>query len=273
MRALHKTMLYTVLSALSIVCLIPFVWMVSTSLKNRLSVFQFPPQWIPHDPVWSNYYKALTVIPFHQYALNTLTLELFINIGQVLSCTLVAYGFSRFRFKGREFLFIVMLATQLIPEQVTMIPTFIFFSKLGWVDTFLPLIVPAYFGNAFYIFLMRQYIQSIPFDLDEAAKIDGAGVWRTLFQVIIPLLRPALTIVVVFTFTDVYNDFMGPLIYLSDPSKFTLAVGLSNFVSSYDTQWNLLMAASTVVLMPLLIIYYFAQRNMIGGIASLGIKG
>jgi multiple sugar transport system permease protein len=273
MRFLLKTLLYTVLSVLSAVCLVPFFWMVSTSLKSRLSVFTFPPQWFPHPAVWVNYYKALTVIPFHQYAFNTLTIELFVNVGQVLSCTLVAYGFSRFQFKGREFLFMLMLATQLIPEQVTMIPTFILFTKLGWVGTYLPLIIPAFFGNPFYTFLMRQYMQSIPFDLDEAAKIDGAGVWRTLWQVILPLLRPAITIVVVFTFTDVYNDFMGPLIYLSDPSKFTLAVGLSNFVSSYASEWNLLMAASTVVLMPLLFIYYFAQKNLIGGIASLGIKG
>jgi multiple sugar transport system permease protein len=272
-KTMNRTALYAVLCALSFVCLIPFFWMVSTSLKSRLSVFTFPPQWIPHPAVWSNYVKALTVIPFDRYAMNTLTIELFVNLGQLLSCTLVAYGFSRFHFRGREVLFLVMLATQLIPEQVTMIPTFILFTKLGWVGTYLPLIVPAFFGNPFYTFLMRQYMQSIPFELDEAAKIDGAGQFRILWQIIVPLLRPAMTIVVVFTFTDVYNDFMGPLIYLSDPEKFTLAVGLSNFVSSYASEWNLLMAASTVVLIPLLLIYYFAQKNLIGGIASLGIKG
>ncbi len=270
---LSKWVTYSVLTVLSAVCLIPFFWMVSTSLKDRASVFQMPPQWIPTNPVWSNYFDALTVIPFHTYAINTFTIEFFVITGQLLSCTLVAYGFSRFRFKGRELLFMIMLATQLIPEQVTMIPTFILFTKLGWVDTFLPLIVPSFFGSPFYIFLMRQYMQSIPFDLDEAAKIDGASAFRTLWQIMVPLLRPAMTIILVFTFTDVYNDFMGPLIYLSDPEKFTLAVGLSNFVSTYGTEWNLLMAASTVVLFPLLVLYYFAQKQLIGGIASLGIKG
>ncbi|NGQ95861.1 carbohydrate ABC transporter permease [Brevibacillus sp. SYP-B805] len=271
--SLMNLFLYLVLSALSIICLIPFFWMVSTSLKDRASTFQFPPQWIPDHFVWSNYVEALTVVPFDRYALNTFTIEFFVILGQFLSCTLVAYGFARFRFRGREVLFMIMLATQLIPEQVTMIPTFILFSKLGWVDTFLPLTVPAYFGNPFYIFLMRQYFQSIPFDLDEAAKIDGAGAFRILFQILVPLLKPALTIIFVFTFTEVYNDFMGPLIYLSDPDKYTLAIGLSNFVSSFQAEWNYLMAASTVVLFPLLVIYYFAQKHLVGGIANLGIKG
>jgi multiple sugar transport system permease protein len=166
-----------------------------------------------------------------------------------------------------------MLATMLIPEQVTMIPMFLLFSKLDWIDTYLPLIVPAYFGNAFYVFLMRQYLMSIPKDLDEAAKIDGANEIQILWKMLVPILRPSLTIIVVYTFTGVYNDFMGPLIYLNTPEKFTLAVGLSNFISSRGTEWHLLMAASTVVVVPLLVIYYVAQRNLIGGIASLGIKG
>jgi len=268
-----KIIIYIVLIVLAFVCLLPFFWMLSTSLKGRAEVFSIPIQWIPEVPLWSNYVKALTVLPFGTYALNTLILEIFIITGKVLSCTLVAYGFSRFRFKGREFLFMLMLATQLIPEQVTMIPTFMVFSELGWVNTFLPLIVPSFFGSPFYIFLVRQYLQSIPHELDEAAKIDGAGAFRTLVWVMLPLLRPVMTIVVVFTFMDVYDDFMHPLLYLNDPEKFTLAVGLANFVSAHGTEWNLLMAASTVMLLPLLLIYYFAQKNLIGGIASLGIKG
>ncbi|MBO0782768.1 MAG: carbohydrate ABC transporter permease [Ktedonobacteraceae bacterium] len=193
--------------------------------------------------------------------------------GQLISCTLIAYGFARFRFRGREFLFLLMLATMLIPEQVTMIPTFLMFSKLEWIDTYLPLIVPTFFGNAFYIFLMRQYMLSIPVELDEAAKIDGANAFQILWKVLVPLLRPPMTIIFVLTFTSVYNDFMGPLIYLNSPEKFTLAVGLANFVSSKGSDWHLLMAASTVVLLPLLAIYYFAQKHLIGGIANMGLKG
>ncbi|MDB4867981.1 MAG: carbohydrate transporter permease [Cohnella sp.] len=261
------------LSVLALICLIPFLWMLSTSLKTKQNMWLFPPQFWPVHPRWQNYIDAFSFAPFARYITNTLTLEFFIILGQVVSCTLIAYGFSRFKFRGREVLFFVMLATMLIPEQVTMIPLFLLFSKMNWVDTYLPLIVPAYFGNAFYVFLMRQYLMTIPKDLDEAAKIDGANELQILWRVLVPILRPSLTIIIVYTFTGVYNDFMGPLIYLNTPEKFTLAVGLANFVSSRGTEWNLLMSASTVVLVPLLLIYYVAQRNLIGGIASLGIKG
>ncbi|MBW7458468.1 carbohydrate ABC transporter permease [Paenibacillus sepulcri] len=268
-----KIAAYCFLIILSFACMVPFFWMISTSLKTKATTFQFPPQWIPADPQWANYVNAFSFAPFATYITNTLTIELFVIIGQVVSCTLVAYGFSRFRFRGREVLFMIMLATMLIPEQVTMIPTFLMFSKLNWVDTYLPLTVPAYFANPFFVFLMRQYLLTIPKDLDEAAKIDGANELQILWKVLVPVLRPSMTIIVVFTFTNVYNDFMGPLIYLNSPEKFTLAVGLANFVSSRGSEWNLLMAASTVVVVPLLLIYYFAQRNLIGGIASMGIKG
>lgn len=272
-RYLGSTSSHFVLTLLAIVCLLPFFWMVSTSLKTKATMFRFPPQLLPADPRWQNYIDAFTMAPFARYLTNTLTLEFFIILGQVVSCTLVAYGFSRFKFRGRETLFFIMLATMLIPEQVTMIPTFLLFSELKWIDTYLPLIVPAFFGNAFYVFLMRQYLMTIPKDLDEAAKIDGANEFQILWKVLVPILRPSMTIIFVYTFTWVYNDFMGPLIYLNSQEKYTLAVGLSNFISSRGTDWHLLMAASTVVLIPLLIIYYVAQRNLIGGIASLGIKG
>lgn len=268
-----SSVMHIVLLALAAVCLIPFIWMISTSLKTKAGMWEYPPQWIPPHPLWHNYVDAFKFAPFGQYIANTLTLEVLTIAGQVISCTLIAYGFSRFRFRGRELLFFIMLATMLIPEQVVMIPTFLMYSKLDWVDTYLPLVVPAYFGNAFYVFLMRQFLLTIPKDLDEAAKIDGANEFQILWKVLVPILRPSLTIIIVYTFTGVYNDFLAPLIYLNSPEKFTLAVGLANFVSSRGTDWNLLMAASTVVLMPLLIIYYFAQRNLIGGIASLGIKG
>ncbi|AZN42604.1 carbohydrate ABC transporter permease [Paenibacillus albus] len=267
------TVSHLVLAALSLACLIPFIWMISTSLKTKAGMWEFPPRWIPSPPLWHNYRDAFTLAPFGTYITNTLTLEVLTIAGQVISCTLIAYGFSRFRFRGRDTLFFLMLATMLIPEQVTMIPTFLFYSKLGWIDTYLPLVVPSFFGNAFYVFLMRQFLLTIPKDLDEAAKIDGANEFTILWRVLVPILRPSLTIIVVYTFTGVYNDFLSPLIYLNSPEKFTLAIGLANFVSSRSTEWNLLMAASTVILLPLLLIYYLAQKNLIGGIASLGIKG
>jgi len=236
-------------------------------------MWQIPIQWIPNPVKWSNYSDAFSYAPMLRYIMNTLIIELFTILGQVISCTLIAYGFARFRFRGREVLFMIMLGTMLIPEQVTMIPMFMLFSKIHWINTYLPLIVPQFFGNAFFVFLMRQYLLTIPKDLDEAAKIDGANSIQILFKILIPVLKPSITIIVVFTFTNVWNNFMGPLIYLNDPSKFTLAVGLANFISSRGSEWNLFMAAATVALIPLLVIYYFAQRNLIGGIASMGIKG
>jgi multiple sugar transport system permease protein len=273
-RAAGAFLTYAVLVGLSIICLVPFFWMVSTSLKTKVAMWKFPPEWIPKDIQWVNYIDAFTFVPFGRYAINTLTIEVLVLIGQLISCTLIAYGFSRFRFRGREILFLLMLSTMLIPEQVTMIPLFLLYSKLGWVNTYLPLTVPAYLGNPFYVFLMRQYFLTIPKDLDEAAKIDGAGALQILWKILVPILRPSLTIIFVFTFTGVYNDFMGPLIYLNSPEKFTIALGLANFTSARaGAEWNLLMAASTTVLLPLLIIYYFAQRQLIGGIASMGLKG
>lgn len=272
-RYMGRTAAYLTLTVLSVVCLLPFFWMVSTSLKSKTETFSFPPEWIPQHFHWSNYVQAFSYAPFGRYIGNTMILELFVIIGQVVSCTLVAYGFSRFQFRGREVLFMVMLATMLIPEQVLMIPTFLMFSKFEWVDTYLPLILPAFFGNPFFVFLMRQYMLTIPSELDEAAKIDGANEWTILWRILLPILRPSITIILVFTFNNVYNDFMGPLIYLNSPEKFTLAIGLANFVSSRNSEWNLLMAASTVTLVPVLLIYYFAQRQLIGGIASFGLKG
>jgi len=271
--AVGQSILYTLLVLLSVVFLIPFAWTVSTSLKTRGNMWLIPPEWIPKSPQWSNYADAFTYAPFGRYALNTLMLEVLIIFGTVLSCTLVAYGFARFRFRWREPLFILMLSTMLIPGEITFIPRYLMFSYAGWIDTYYPLVVPAFFGNAFYIFLLRQYLMTIPHDMDEAAKVDGANSLQIYWRIFLPMLRPGITIVTVFTFTAVYNDFMGPLLFLNDQAKFTIAVGLATFVSSVGSEWNLLMAASTVTIVPLLIIYYFAQRQMIGGIASFGIKG
>jgi multiple sugar transport system permease protein len=269
----QAVVVYGILISLSVIVLVPVAWMLSTALKPQSQIFAFPPVSIPHPLLWSNFVDALTAEPFDLYARNTFLLVIVNVIGQLLSCTLIAYGFARLRFPGRNVLFMVMLATLLIPPQVTMIPLFILFRTLGWVDTYLPLTVPAFFGNPFYVFLLRQYMLTLPYELDEAGRIDGCNTWQILYKILVPLCWPPLTIVVVFTFTDVYNDFLNPLIYLSDPSKFTLAIGLANFVGHYSSNWNYLMAASLVFLVPLLITYYFAQRHLIGGIASFGLKG
>jgi multiple sugar transport system permease protein len=267
---------YSALILLALVVLTPFLWMVSTSLQDNQALFQIPLQLIPTQPHWQNYVDALTAVPFLTWARNTLVICALNVVGQLCCCTLVAYGFARLRFPGRGPLFILVLATLLLPAQITLVPQFILFSKIGWVNTFLPLTVPAFFGGgagAFYIFLIRQYLRTIPYDLDEAGRIDGASTWQILVRILLPLMKPPLTIVAVFTFTDAYNDFINPLIYLSDNSKYTLAIGLASYIGQFSSNWNWLMCASVVILLPLLLIYYFAQRLLIGGIASVGLKG
>lgn len=275
-RRLGPAATYATLVVLGLVVLAPFLWMISTSLQTNEALFQIPPQLIPAQPQWHNYVDALTAVPFLTWARNTLIICILNVVGQLLCCTLVAYGFARLRFPGRGPLFILVLGTLLLPAQITLVPQFILFSKLGWVNTFLPLTVPAFFGGgagAFYIFLIRQYMQTIPYELDEAGRIDGANTWQILYRILLPLVKPPLTIVAVFSFTDAYNDFLNPLIYLSDNNKYTLAVGLSSYIGQFSSNWNWLMCASVVILLPLLVIYYFAQRLLIGGIASVGLKG
>jgi len=267
---------YIALVVLALLVLLPFLWMVSTSLQANDALFQTPPQIVPALPLWHNYVDALTAVPFLTWVQNTLIICGLNVVGQLLCCTLVAYGFARLRFPGRGPLFILVLGTLLLPSQITLVPQFILFSKLHWVNTFLPLTVPAFFGvgaGAFYIFLIRQYLQTIPYELDEAARMDGANTWQILYRILLPLIKAPLTIVAVFTFTDNYNDFLGPLIYLSDNSKYTLALGLASYIGQFSANWNWLMCASVVILLPLLLIYYFAQRLLIGGIASVGLKG
>jgi ABC-type glycerol-3-phosphate transport system permease component len=276
LRWLGPVAAYATLVILALAVLAPFLWMISTSLQSNDALFQIPPQLLPAQPQWHNYVDALTAVPFLTWARNTLIICVLNVLGQLLCCTLVAYGFARLRFPGRGPLFILVLGTLLLPAQITLVPQFILFSKLGWVNTFLPLTVPAFFGGgagAFYIFLIRQYMRTIPYELDEAGRIDGANTWRILYSILLPLIKPPLTIVAVFSFTDAYNDFLNPLIYLSDNNKYTLAVGLSSYIGQFSSNWNWLMCASVVILMPLLVIYYFAQRLLIGGIASVGLKG
>ena len=230
------------------------------------------------NPQWQNYVKAWAPEAldetFNRYLMNTVIITVVAIIGVIFSSTLVAYGFARFRFPGRNVLFLVMISTMMIPVQVTMIPTFILFKYVGWIDTFLPLIVPTFFGGgAFNIFLMRQFFLTIPFELDEAAKIDGCNYIQTFYIILMPLVKPALVTVSIFGFVYNWNDFLNPLIYLNSSSNYTLALGLQTFTTMYGTDYNLMMAASTIVLLPILIVFFFGQRYFIEGVATSGLKG
>ena len=256
-----------------IVIMLPFAWVLSTALKSPAETFKFPPQWIPSEFRWDNFQKALTFLPFHKFLFNTLYIIFWVSLGGIFSNMVVAYSFARLRFYGREVLFMVMLSTMMIPYHVTLIPMFILFQRLGWINTFYPLIIPSMFATPFFTFLARQYMMTIPYELDEAARIDGCSTWQILFKILLPLCKPVITIIFVFTFLDVWGDFLGPLIYLNDEAKYTISLGLALFRGRFFTYWNLMMAASLVVCIPPLVIYYLAQDYIIGGIASVGIKG
>ncbi len=255
------------------VCL-PFFWMISTSLKDEGSVFIFPPDWIPNPILWSNYAQALTVLPFALFLRNTLITTIVPIVGALLSCSLTAYSFSRLRWPGRDFCFLLVLATMMLPQQVTMIPKFILFRYLGWIDTFFPLIIPPWFAvGAFNIFLLRQFFLTVPLEMDDAAKLDGATYLDIYFRLLLPLIKPALAAVAIFVFQFHWNDFLEPLIYLHSQSNFTLALGLRSFQGEYGTDWNLLMAASLAVMTPPLLLFFFAQRYFIQGVVFTGVKG
>jgi ABC-type glycerol-3-phosphate transport system permease component len=264
---------YLLAVVLAVLFLLPLFWMISSSFKPNYQVLETPPRWLP-DPVrWANYPEALTYVPFGRYALNTLFLALATILGHVLSCTVVAYGFARLRAPGKNLLFTVLLATLMLPYPATMVPLYIGFNALGWVNTFRPLIVPAFFGDAFYIFLLRQFLLTVPPDLEDAARIDGAGTLQIIWHVLLPVIRPAIATVAVFTFQNTWNDFLKPLIYLHDQSRYTISLGLSFFRSSYDVRWSYLMAASLVTMLPVIVVFFVAQRSFVEGIALTGLKG
>jgi multiple sugar transport system permease protein len=268
---------YTILLMLSAFVLMPLGWMITVALKpDDVPVFTLPPQWFPTEYwEWENFIRVLTnpMRPFLRYTLNTLIIVTGNIIGTVLSCSLVAYAFARLRFRGSNLLFNVLVITMLIPWQVLMIPQFLMFFNIGWYGTYLPLIVPSFTGVAFYIFLIRQYMRTFPKDLDDAACIDGASLLQIYWHVVLPLSRPVLTVVAILTYLDAWNDLLGPLIYLDSGQKFTLAIGIANFATRADPDMNLLMAANLIVMLPPILIYFFAQERLIGGIASMGLKG
>lgn len=252
--------------------LVPLIWTVNMALKpaSEVAANNF---WV-QDPQLSNFKEAVTAIPFFEYLMNTICILIPVMIGTLCSCTFVAYGFSRFNFKYRNFWFMVLLSTMMLPSQITLIPTYLMWRAFGFVGTSIPLIVPAFFGGgAFNIFLMRQYMNQIPMDFDEAAYLDGCSRFGILIRIIVPMCKPVLTAITVFTFMGVWNDFNGPLIYLNDSSDFTLAVGLSFFKGMYTSEWNLLMAATLLTILPVIIVFFAAQKYIIDGISmSSGTK-
>jgi ABC-type glycerol-3-phosphate transport system permease component len=264
---------YAVAVAGAVLFLLPLFWMISSSLKPNYQVLEFPPRWLPNPVQWSNYPEALTYVPFGRYAVNTLLISGLTILGNVISCTIVAYGFARLRAPGKDVLFVVLLATMMLPYPVTMIPVYIGFNAVGWINTIWPLVVPTFFGNPFYIFLLRQFFMTIPRDLEEAAQIDGASTLQTIWHVLLPVMRPAIATVAVFAFQAAWTDFLPPLIYLHDQTKYTISLGLSFFRSSYDVRWSYLMAASFGTMLPMVLVFFVAQKSFIEGITLTGIKG
>ena len=258
---------HVVLFLLGLAFVAPFLWLVSTSLKTNDQIVQAEPAWIPRPATLQNYLNAFNTVPLLEYGKNTLIVTIFSVCGALCSNTLVAYGFSRLQWRSREFFFILTLATLMLPFQVTMVPLFIMFSRLHWTNTYLPLIVPCFFGNAFYIFLLRQFFLGIPRELSEAARMEGASELEILWHIILPLAKPALFTVALFQFLFSWNDFLGPLIYLNDQSKFTLALGLANMQSAIGlSDFGMIMAAAVVTVAPVICLFIFTQRYFIEGI-------
>jgi multiple sugar transport system permease protein len=270
----RKWLVFVTCLAISVVLMAPFAWLVRSSLMDAGQVFEFPPRWIPSPFVWSNYPDALTAIPFGRYFANTLFILVPSVVGTVASTTLAAFAFSRLQWPGRDLVFGVLLSTFMLPFVATLIPTFLLWTGLGLTNSDWPLVLPHWFGSdVFFIFLLRQFFRTIPRELDEAAMLDGANPFHVLWHIILPLSRPALATVAIFSGLSSWNDFLDPLIYLNDSAKYTLALGLSEFTGLYSSQWHLLMAAATVIVAPVAVLFFFAQRYFVEGITLTGSKG
>ena len=269
---LRRVLLYIVLILIAVIMVVPFLWMLSTSLKTQYDAVKIPPVWIPDPPRWENYVKLFTEQPMFQFMLNTIKIVFFVVLGQLFFSSLAAYSFARISFKGRNVVFFFYIASLMVPGQVTMIPTYLMFAKAGLTDNHLALILPAFF-SAFGVFLLRQFFMSLPRELEEAAEIDGCNPFMTYWRIMLPLVVPAMLTLGVFTLMNTWNDYMGPLIYLSSPEKYTMTLGIAYFKGVYTTQWNLVMAGSIVSVVPILIAYLCAQKYFIEGIAFSGVKG
>lgn len=280
MRPSRVAFVHIALVLLSVLFVLPFLWMLTTAVKPIGETLTSPPRWIPSQVLWNNFpdavfygSKELGYVPFLVYARNTVIITILCVVGSVASNTIVAYSFARLRWPGRDLFFAATLATMMVPFPVTMVPTFTLFKWLGWVGSFKPLWVPAYLGSAFAIFLLRQFFRTIPNDLSEAARIDGASEFRVFADIVLPLARPAVTVIALFTFMGTWNDFLGPLIFLTDQNTFTLSLGLQAYQTQHGgTPWNLLMAASLLVILPIIVVFFFAQKTFVHGIATSGFK-
>ena len=268
-----KTLGYATLTLLAITMIFPFYWMVSSSLKTEVGVFKVPPQWIPIPPMWSNYKYVFTVVSFGLYTLNSMKLGILWTVGVVLSSSWAAYGFARVHFWGRQALFVITIAALMIPGQVTMIPLFLLMNRMGWVNTHNPLWVPAFFGSAFGIFLLRQYFMTSPQELLDAAKIDGCSHFGIYWRVVMPLAKPALASLALLAFMGSWNNLLGPVIYLYDEPLFTLPVGLTRFQGMYVTYWAYTMAGGTLSVIPILILFLVTQKYFVQGVVLSGLSG
>jgi multiple sugar transport system permease protein len=272
-KSVYRLLAHLLLIAVGILFIFPFVWLISSSLKTPRQIFVFPPQWIPDPVQWQNYSDALTAIPALSYFFNTLIICVGVVIGTLFSSSTTAYSFSRIHWPGRDTIFVLVLATLMLPYQVTMIPVYLFFHRLGWIGTYWPLIVPAFFGSPFFIFLLRQFFLTIPMDLSDAARIDGCSELGIFRRIVLPLAKPALTTTVLLSFLWTYTDYLAPLIYLTDPDMYTLSIGLASFVGMNIQKWELIMAASTMFTLPTILLYFFSQKTFVQGIQTTGLGG
>lgn len=266
-------LLHIVLIIGSFLMIFPFLWTIGSSLKNMTQIFAIPPVWIPNPVVWQNYVDSFNAMPFDRAYWNSFYITAIVVVAQVFTGSMAAYAFAKLKFKGSGALFVLFLATMMIPKQVTMIPLYLIMDRLNWLNTHLPLIVPGALFNAFAVFLLRQFIRGIPKELEEAAIIDGANPARVYWSVVLPLIRPAIAAMSIFIFMGSYNNFMDALIYLSSPDKFTVPLLLNNFKGLYVTNWSYMMAGATISVIPIIIVYLFAQKYIIEGITLTGIKG
>jgi ABC-type glycerol-3-phosphate transport system permease component len=279
-QVIGRVILYGVAISASLLFMLPFAWTVFSSLKSPSELYMFPPRWLPETPRFYNYVEVFEVAPFGRWLWNTVFVAVLATFGSVFSAALTGYSFARFRYPGRDLIFMLTLSTLMLPSEVTLIPLYLLFNKIKWLDSYLPLIVPSFFGGgAFLIFMMRQFFMTIPMDLDEAARIDGAGYLRIFSQILLPLSGPVLATAAVITFIADWNAFLFPYIILNDKAKFTIGIGIKYFqtiasnIDSMEPRENLLMAASLMMTAPIIVLFFFAQRFFVRGIVMSGIKG
>lgn len=266
---------HALLASVAFIFMVPFYWMITSALKDNSQIFAQPIVWWPSPLRWENFALALNYpgFPFWRFLWNSIYYAGAVTIGTVISCAAVGYGFARLRFPGRDLLFVLTVSTMMIPSIVTFIPTFVLFKNLGLLGTYAPLILPNFLGNAFYIFMLRQFFMGLPWELSDAARVDGAGEFRIFWQIMLPLVRSALMVVAVFTFLYTWHDFFGPLIYLSERDQYPLSLGLFAFKAQRTTDWAPMMAAATLATLPLVVVFFFTQRFFLDGITLTGIKG